>query len=361
MPKLLASVQLDIHEPLPIDVLRFGIIHKDKSPQDFVDQVAMLAWPRGVREYVAETLDDEVSTDGTNVLDLFEQYNQIAVYSVNPWNADLINRLIELYPQEKLSIICSDDEIDRHWKYQCLIRSEPNRSSERDAELREKLLYPPSVEKAFEGMRRWLIGRTPWEEMLRTGRRAPIEILPHIPPILNRIPGLQDVERSESVYRIVLFPKPSVGKDHFLEAARKIVQENKTLALEIVSFRNDMPTLSLIDAGTRPVWLRCYPYPIYEDMYHRIIAASHGLVIVPRGGLSTIRDAVRYGLDLISIFPNTANELAVTADIGLLLSPLEKLEIQGIDSQQRRNFNRTALARYEFSSITAFRNIYCTT
>ncbi len=354
IPKLLASVALDAYEPLPIDVLRYGFRRRENSPYAFTDQVPMLQFPQGVREFTAETLD------GLDAL--FEGYGQIAVYSVNPGNANLINHLVARYPQEQLSIICSDDEIERHWRYQNYAANEPNRTAERDAELRSSFLYPPAVEQAFEGMRRWFIGRRPWETMLRKGRHAPLELIPHVPPILNRIAGLQDVARSDSIYRVVLFPKPSVGREHFKHAARSIAKAGVDKRIEIVSFRNDMPTLSQVDggeAGSPPVWQRCYPYPIDEASYHRVIAAAHGLVLVPRGGLSTIRDAVRYGLDLVSMFPNTPNELAVTKDMGLRLTDIHSLDIASGDANTRRDANRAALARYEYAAISAFRATYC--
>ncbi len=366
MPKLLASVALDGWEPLPIDVLRYGAPRAESSPQAFTDQVAMQPWPPGVQEFSADGLDSKVVPGDSGLDAWLDGYGQIAVYSVNPWNADLINHLVARYPQEQLSVICSDDEIERHWNYQRHAAQEPQRSAERDAELRAAFLYPPAVEQAFEGMRRWFIGRTPWEAMLRSGRRAPIELIPHVPPILNRMPGLHGVARSAQVYRVVLFPKPSVGREHFLQAARRIAQtvaRERGLPVEIVSFRNDMPTLSSADEGgadgAAPVWLRCHPYPIDEAQYHRIVAAAHGLVLVPRGGLSTIRDAVRYGLDLVSLYPNTPNELAVTADMGLALTPLEALCIASPEASQRRSANRAALARYEFAAVAAFRHAYC--
>lgn len=368
MPKLLASVALDGFEPLPIDVLRYGALRDDASPQAFTDQVPMLAWPPGVREFSADGLDAAVQPGGEPLDALLARYAQIAIYSVNPWNADLINHLVARWPQDRLSIICSDDEIERHWNYQRHAAAEPARSAERDAELRAAFLYPPAVEQAFEGMRRWFIGRAPWEAMLRTGRRSAIELIPHVPPILNRIAGLENVARGDKVYRVVLFPKPSVAREHFMAAAQTLARAAAAsgLALEIVSFRNDMPTLSPVaveGAGVStgaPVWLRCHPYPIDEAMYHRIVAAAHGLVIVPRGGLSTIRDAVRYGLDLLSLFPNVPNEFACRDDIGLQFTPPEQLSLNGADAQARRQANRTALARYEFAAVAAFRQTYVT-
>lgn len=374
MPKLLASVAVDGFEPLAVDVLRWGPARADASPQAFTDQVAMLAWPPGVREYSCDGLDQAVSPGdhaGAMSLDaLLDGYAQIAVYSVNPWNAALINHLVAHWPQEQLSIICSDDEIERHWNYQRHAAAEPQRTAERDAELRAAFLYPPEVEQAFEGMQRWFIGRAPWEAMLRTGRKAPITLIPHVPPILNRMAGIEAVVRGERVYRVVLFPKPSVAREHFMAAAQSLARAAAAagLPMEIVSFRNDMPTLSAVQAGEggqggqgsqgSTVWLRCHPYPIDEAMYHRIIAAAHGLVIVPRGGLSTIRDAVRYGLDLISLFANTPNEFACRDDIGLAFTPPEALAIAGAAALQRRAANRAALARYEFAAIAAFRQTY---
>lgn len=362
MPKLLASVALDGFEPLPIDVLRYGAVRDDASPQAFTDQVPMLAWPPGVREFSADGLDAAVQPGGEPLDALLARYAQIAVYSVNPWNADLINHLVDRWPQDRISIICSDDEIERHWNYQRHAAAEPARTAGRDAELRAAFLYPPAVEQAFEGMRRWFIGRAPWEAMLRTGRRSPIELIPHVPPILNRIAGLENVARGGQVYRVVLFPKPSVAREHFLAAAQTLARAATAsgLPLEIVSFRNDMPTLSPVDGGGTTVWLRCHPYPIDEAMYHRIVAAAHGLVIVPRGGLSTIRDAVRYGLDLLSLFPNVPNEFACRDDIGLQFTPPEALSLNGADAQARRQANRVALARYEFAAVAAFRQTYVT-
>lgn len=366
MPKLLASVAVDGWEPLPIDVLRWGEVRADASPQAFTDQVPMQPWPPGVREYFCDSLGGVVRPGGLPLEQWLDSYAQIAVYSVTPWNADLINRLVEQRPPEQLSVICSDDEIERHWNYQRHAINEPERTPERDEMLRAAYLYPPSVQSAFEGVRRWFIGRKPWSSMLRTGRESEIELIPHIPPILNRITGIENVPRGERVYRVVLFPKPSVGRQHFMTAAQTLAQAAvaQQLPIEFVSFRNDLPTLSRVElpeaaaSGAPPVWLRCHPYPIDEAMYHRIIAGAHGLVIVPRGGLSTIRDAVRYGLDLISPFANTPNEFACRDDLGLTLTAPEEMTIGGSAAQARRQANREALARYEFEAIAAFRHLY---
>lgn len=356
MPKLLASVALDGWEPLPIDMLRFGAVRADASPQAFTDQVPMRPLPPGVREFRAESLHTAVAPGGGTLAALLDGYARVAVYSVNPWNAPLINHLVEHWPQLPLSVICSDDEIERHWNYQRLAAAEPGRSPQRDAELRQAFLYPPEVQAAFEGVRRFFIGRAPWEQMLRTGRCAPLELVPWVPPILNRMPGLEQVPRSRDVYRLVLFPKPSVGHEHFVQAARALAAAQRGRPFELVSFRNDMPTLSQVDG----VWLRCHPYPIDEAMYHRVVAGAHGLVIVPRGGLSTIRDAVRYGLDLVSVFPNTPNEIAVSADLGLAFTAPEALAIDGGPAAQaRREANRARLAAYEFAAVAAFRHEYC--
>lgn len=361
IPKLLASVTVDEHEPLPVDVLRYGPVRTDASPQAFTDQVPMLRWPPGVREFCADGLGAEVQPGVVTLDKLLDRYGQVAVYSVNPWNADLINHLVARWPQGHLSIICSDDEIERHFNYQRYAAAEADSTPARDAELRAAFLYPPAVEAAFEGMRRWFIGRAPWEAMLRTGRRSPIELIPHLPPILNRIGGLEEVTRSDRVYRVVLFPKPSVGRDHFNAAAQTLARAAAAsgLPLEIVSFRNDMPTLSAVEVDGRKVWLRCHPYPIDQAMYHRIVAAAHGIVIVPRGGLSTIRDGVRYGLDLISLLPNTPNEFACRDDLCLAFTPPEELAVAGPAAEARRASNRAALSRYEFSAIAAFRQTYC--
>lgn len=352
-PKLLASVVVDEFEPLAVDVLRFGALRPNDSPQAFTDQVAMQAWPPGVREFVAEDLRHAVAPGGRSLDALLDGYARVAVYSINPWNAPLINHLAQQWPHLPLSVICSDDEIERHWNFQRQVAEEPGR----EAELREAFLYPVEVGQAFEAVRRFFIGRQPWEAMLRTGRQNDLELLPWVPPILNRMPGLADLPRSSSVYRVVLFPKPSVGREHFMQAARALVAGHAGRPLEIVTFRNDLPSLSNLEG----VWLRCHPYPIDEAQYHRIIAGSHGLVIVPRGGLSTIRDAARYGLDLISAFPNTPNEHALLHDIGLTLTPIDALHLDDANGQAtgRRQRNRATLARYEFAAIAAFRNEYC--
>lgn len=352
MAKLLRSVVMDEYEPLPVDVLRYGPAPSTAHPQAFSDQVAMRPWPAGVREFSAHDLHHAVAPTGQSLDSLLDGAARVAVYSVNPGNADLINHLVERWPQLPLSVICSDDEIERHWNYQRRMADAP----QQQAQWRQAFLYPESVERAFEGVKRWFIGRMPWEQMLRTGRRSDLTLIPWVPPILNRMPGLADVTRPADRLRIVLFPKPSVTREAFVQAARTLTAALPGQRLEIVSFRNDLPTLSQIEGA----WVRCWPYPVDEVQYHRVVAGAHAMVAVPRGGLSTLRDAVRYGLDLVSLYPNTPNELSLQADMGLTLTPPEGLRASpDDDALQRRQRNRARLAAYEFAAVAAFRQEYC--
>lgn len=347
IPKLLDSILGPAQPPLPIDVLRFGPSTTPDSPQAFAGQVAMPGWPPGVREFSAASLHHAVAPTGQSLDGLLDGYDRVAVYSVHPDNADLILHVRARHPHVAFSVICSDDEIERHWNYQRLARQQP----EQDALWRQRCLYPDAVQRAFEATPRFFIGRQPWAAMLRTGRTAPLSVVGWVPPIVNRVADFVAPARADHVYRLVLFPKPSVRQDAFLEAARQIARAHRAAPLEMVSFRNDMPTLSNIDG----LWLRCHPYPLDEVAYHRAIAGSHGLAIVPRGGLSTIRDAVRYGLDLVSFDADSPNALTLGEDIGIELAPLHALSLTAHAARApQRAANQARLARYEADAVRAF-------
>ena len=351
--KILGAVVAGGFEPLPIDVLRFG-----PRPGEALGTVAMHhavpmpSWPAGVREFALADLTAAVTPGGGGFDAFLGGYAKIAVLSLHPGTADLIHHVLDHHPALPLSVLNTDDDIDRHY----LFHRERAADPAREAELREILLYPPSVERAFQRVARFFINPQPWLAMLRIGRTDEPSLIPWMTPVINRVPGVEDVKRLNHAYSVVLFVKPSVGLAQFQDVARTIAAGNKGRPVQIVTFRNDMPTQSEIDG----VPVRCYPYPLDEVAYHRILAAAHGVVIVPRGGLSAIRDAVRYGLDVITPVENLINHIVLTADVGLEMTGIDDLRLDDPDGKiaQRRENNRAALARYEFGSIAAFRREY---
>jgi hypothetical protein len=352
--RVLRTVALDEFEPLPIDVLRFGEMPPQDKTAIFINgTLPMPAWPCGVREFVVETLDQKVAPTGWSLDDLIQRYARVAVMSIHPGNALIINHLLERHPDKPLSVICNDDEIDRYYLYQQQIAQAP----ERESYFRSILLYSPEVERAFEGVRRFFLGRNPWEMMLRTGRQNEVELVPWMQPLINKIPRVSTVERRDDIYTVILFLRPSVSLDSVQEFGKRIAAGNRGRPINMVTFRNDLPTLSEIDG----ISLRCYPYPLNELGYHQVIAQSHGVVMNPRGAISTLRDAVRYRLDLITPIDGVINHIFFSRDIGVTCIPIDALQLEDPDGvgQQRREDNCAAVARYEFGSIAAFRREYC--
>lgn len=352
--KILAAIACDRYEQLPIDVLRFGPKPADEiKGMAMHEAVPMPAWPNGVREFSIETLGDRVTPIDQSLEAFVAGYARVGVLSLNPWNVDIVRHLIDNFPQLPLSVICMDDEIDRHFLYQRAVAADPSR----EAESRLALHYSTEVQETFEKVSRFFINPRPWEMMLRTGRKNDLTLIPWLPPLINHIEDMGEVRRSNHCYNVVLFVKPAVLMPQFQDIARMIAAGNRDRPVQIVTFRNDLPTQSEIDG----VPVRCYPYPIDEIAYHRIIAACHGVVINPRGGMATIRDAVRYKLDVITPMLNMINHIVLAADVGLEFTDIGDLRLDDPDGAiaRRRAKNSSALGRYEFDAIAAFRREYC--
>src|SRR5207247_245643 len=93
----------------------------------------------------------------------------------------------------------------------------------------------------------------------------------------------------------------------------------------------------------------------------RIIASCNGLVIVPRGGFSTIRDAVRYGLDIFADpFEDSPNKIMMTEAIGLNLEDFFQPQARTINdgyvtSPENKQNNKIKLGAFENKCIQWFR------
>ena len=283
------------------------------------------------------------------------RYEKIGILSVNPNNAALVIYLSKRFDAKQLLVLCTDDEIDRRFGYFTYLKSNPG--AESDA--RKAFWFPPIAEEAFEAVRRFVIPEQPWKKMLCIGRRNEIEIIPYLYPIKNNI--LEKPEdlpsTSKSIYNLVFYPKPSLSLEHFKNSIDAFMNGWKaSQALRIITFRNDMLTHQIYNNRE----IRCYPYPIDELHYHQIIASCSGLVIVPRGGLSTIRDAVRYGLDIFSDpFEFSPNRITLTSELGLHLEDfysVARVDDGYVTSPEIKRSNKSKLEIYESRCIQWFRD-----
>jgi hypothetical protein len=266
----------------------------------------------------------------------------------------LVIYLSKIFEQRQLSILCLDDEIARRHNFFSQIKINPG--SESDA--RKACWFPAIVQDAFESIERFVIPEQPWRDMLSIGRNAQLEIVPYLLPLKNNI----FVRRgdlpatSRSTYILLFFPKPSIGLEFFKKSVEMFMSGWKAKhPLRIVTFRNDLHSRVVNGCD-----IRCYPYPVNERHYHEIMASCNGMVIVPRGGLSTIRDAVRYGLDMFSDpFDFSPNRTTLTAAIGLTLedprSPPDVVDGY-VTSPETKRRNMMRLGAFENKCIQWFRN-----
>ena len=359
--KLLDTVLMDDFEPLPIDLLRHGPI-TESSPADVGFYADIPRLPRGVRDFYLPPFLDNYNSAAVETADgetiplnrFLAGYEKIGILSINPDNAHLVVYLSKHFEQHQLCILCTDDEIIRRYNYFSRINAFP----ETKDESRQKFLFPPIVEEAFESMKRFVIPEQPWKSMLSLERESDLEVIPQLLPLKNKIFNKRHElpPISKSTYTLQFYPKPSLSRDVFQSSLESFIQGWKSdIPLRIITFRNDIFGAHVVFGRD----LRCYPYPISEHEYHRIIASCNGMVITPRGGFTTIRDAIRYGLD---IFADTQgfspNRVQLTKEFGV------QLEASGSGVQVNDGYatdpavkqqNQTAMAAADSKCIQWFR------
>jgi len=317
VPKLLRSIQEDRYEPISIDVL--VKVNQSGQPNAMMHALGDVPWPPSTNLYFYEESDSgKFFIQGAGSSDSFliflSQHEKVAFWSITADNAKEIILSIRALGSARVTVLCSDDEVERHAAYKTMFSKNP----EKALEYRKQFKYSIEIEEAFEIVSRFMIPKHPWENMLKIGRKNTIEILPFICPFKNNYnPTIKT--RSEK-YKVIAFPKPSLGLSEFNRTFNLIranlVSKN---GLEISTFRNDLHPRHTYVHEDQNIVLTCYPYPISESFYHELIANADAMIIVPRGSLSITRDAVRYGLDLISANPLTPNNITLRDDFGIQL------------------------------------------
>ena len=287
--------------------------------------------------------------------DFFARYEQILVWSIAPTNAPMILYLSALYGRDYVKIICSDDEIERRYIYYSHMQS----NQQLESFLREKLLFSTLVEAAFEAVNCFIVPNEPWEKILKINRKNPITILPYVTPMSVDLltENIDALKKNKGIYKLFVFPKPSLDWNISLKtildcanywAINDTVLEMITIRQEKEFQREDGEPCSFIISGSN-VKLTIYHYPLSENSYYRTLASCNGLVIVPRGGITAIRHAIRYGLDIfnppIEWSPNTIilrNEMGTHV---MDLAPVKVLHDGFASDLQTRNANKLSLGK----------------
>jgi hypothetical protein len=368
--KILNSLKQDKHEPIIIDILE----KKKQTKYDPISVAAVQAdfdYPDGCRCLLYEYVDvaanvvfiQELPGQNTHTIplnELLSGYEKIVIWSISPENAREVISAVNTKGSDNVYILCADDEIDRHYIFQVHKRKDPDN----EVKLRELLLYSNEVETAFELAVNYLIPPNPWGAMIQTGRTSPLNIIPFILPVKNE--SEQEVIKDSGVYRLIAFPKPSVSLQYFYESINAFVSRFvSSLQLEVITFRNDHPSFKQIEHQGKAFVVKSYPYPIFEKFYHHIVSSANGVIIVPRGGFSTIKNCIRYGMDIFSFDGFSPNLITLTDTLKsyvVNISTEEKIvcdEISGqVFTREQVMKNKTSLYKSEDESIRWFKNTF---
>lgn len=365
--RLLHSLRLDEFEAFEVDVLAYsnplepdaGTRAADPLPPGVRSfRLQTQDGPRGVREVdpQAPVLDAQGSTAGT--LDSFvDGYEQVVVWSIDIGNAGLLQWLAATRGRERFSVVISDNEIDLRWRVLGMAASQ-------DEAAGQALLaryHPPALEQAYDSVRHVHMARLPWEAMLRLQRRADLVVHPVLAPIRNDLAPLRPVQRPADRYVLMFHPKPSLQRDAFLAQVQAFLARwQLPQPLLVLALRNDVASGPLPDAasGARAE-LRAWPVPLPEHIYFELMAGCHGLVLVPRGGMTSTRDAVRMGLDILDDGSDfSPNRVTLRDELGLHLQPVGPMcQLHGgqLNTPRQRADNHRRLVDYEAAGVQALR------
>lgn len=369
MVKLLRTIQTDVHEPLAIDLLRYGQRATLGGVDACVDADAL---PPGVRQFwvdpgrvpaEADFANLVVQADGGEAAQPLQQllsgYENIAVYSINAVHGPLLPWLRETFGAQRLSVLCSDNEIDLRHRAMAVRRQRGGPLT-----VAERTSFPESVERAFEAVDRFVVPRQPWQDMLALERQSPFEVDPYLIPIKNELRGLTPVRAADGSYQLMLHAKPSLPREEFARQLQQVLAAwRHDRPLRLLTLRNDINSGWVdLPEGRGRCLLTVHPYPMPERHYLELLLGCDGLAIVPRGGLVTIRDAARVGLDLVNLDEGFNPNLQTLRDeIGLVVAGADDLATlhQGrLQAAAVRQQNGRRLAQYENRCIQWFRQRY---
>lgn len=367
--RLLATLRWDAFEPLDIDVLHYSTGGASDAPAQRAARAAR--YPAGVRVFELATTP---GADGLRVLDpaapvcdsagqpitpcgdFFDGYQRFAVWSLEPANARLLQWLCATQGRERVAVLVADNEVDLRWRaLQYLDSGNPALQ----ASARQH--HPEAMEQTYDAVRHFVVARQPWETMLRHRRGADLVVHPCLLPIKNDLAPTAGVLPPDDAYVLMLHPKPSLPRDEVMAQLQQWLQRWQVdRPLRILTLRNDLATgpLPLADGRGRAE-LRVFPYPVPERLYFGLLAGCHGLVLVPRGGMTSTRDAVRLGLD---IFDDGAgfspNRVTLRDELGLHVhgaGPITALHGAHVGTPAQRLANQRRLADYERAAVARLR------
>jgi hypothetical protein len=372
--RLLRSLQGDAFEPILVDVLHYT--NPDVAGPGATPAGRAALYPEGVRAYEIDTLPnaaadpeqaairrfdptarvrDAAGAFDAGATEFFDSYEQFFVWSIGGMNAEFLQWLTASYGRERVELLVSDDEVDRRWRVKQLLAGNAAATAVAARYL------PPPIEQAFEAVRHFWVSRLPWESMIRFERHADSVIHPCTLPIKNSIGALASIRPPTDCYVLMLHPKPSLPRDEALAQLHRFMQNWQVdRRLRVVTLRNDMASTDLpLPDGRNVCELRVYPYPLSESMYFELMARCHGLMLVPRGGLTSIRDAVRMGLDLHdddSAF--SPNRVTLREEMGLQVltpGPIRTLHQGWVQDSAQRRCQQRILAECDRQAVTSLR------
>ena len=172
---------------------------------------------------------------------------------------------------------------------------------------------------------------------------------------------MRQVQRPADRYVLMFHPKPSVPRDAFLAQVQAFLARwQLPQPLLLLALRNDVASGPLPDAASgAKAELRAWPVPLPEHIYFELMAGCHGLVLVPRGGMTSTRDAVRMGLDILDDGSDfSPNRVTLRDELGLHLQPVAPMtQLHGglLNTPRQRADNHRRLVDYEAAGVQALR------
>jgi len=174
--------------------------------------------------------------------------------------------------------------------------------------------------------------------------------------------GAHGVQPPEGCYVLMLHSKPSLPRQEVLAQLNALLHRWQVdRPLRVVLIRNDMASTPMaLPNGYGQAELRVYPYPLPESMYFGLMAGCHGMVLVPRGGMTSTRDAIRLGLDIFDDGSEfSPNRMTLRDEMGLHLNgpaPITVLHGGHVNTPAQREGNQRRLAAYEHDAVSRLRH-----
>jgi hypothetical protein len=159
----------------------------------------------------------------------------------------------------------------------------------------------------------------------------------------------------------MLHPKPSLPRDMAMAQLEAFIARWQVdRPLRVLTLRNDMGSSQLpLPGGRGQVQLQVYPAPLPLHFYYELMAGCHGLVLVPRGGMTSTFEAVNMGMDLFDDgTPFSPNRSQLRHCLGMHVHGLDAVHAlhgQHVASAGLRQRNRRLLADHVLRATATFR------